>query len=69
MRLLQTFVASRVAEAIGWTLVHSLWEGAVISAVLGVLPSRCLCGPPLCLFTHTRMEDRHGTCLYSLGPA
>jgi bla regulator protein blaR1 len=35
MNLLHAFLASPIAGAIGWTLVHSLWEGAVISAMLG----------------------------------
>ncbi len=35
MNLLHSFVASPVAEAIGWALLHSLWEGAFISGVLG----------------------------------
>lgn len=35
MSLLQTFIASPMAAAIGWTLVHSLWEGALIAALLG----------------------------------
>ena len=34
MRLLETWVESPLAGAVGWTLLHSLWEGAVISAAL-----------------------------------
>src|SRR5258708_6960384 len=34
MRLLETWVATPLAGAIGWTLLHSLWEGAIISATL-----------------------------------
>jgi GWxTD domain-containing protein len=37
MNLLQTIIASPIAGAIGWTLVHSVWEGAVISALLGAV--------------------------------
>jgi GWxTD domain-containing protein len=37
MNLLQTFIASPLAGAIGWTLVYSLLEGAVISAALGAV--------------------------------
>jgi hypothetical protein len=35
MRLLESWIEGPVAEAVGWTLLHSLWEGAVISAALG----------------------------------
>jgi GWxTD domain-containing protein len=35
MRFLETWVASPLAQAVGWTLLHSLWEGAIISAGLG----------------------------------
>lgn len=34
MRLLETWVATPLAQAVGWTLLHSLWEGAIISAAL-----------------------------------
>jgi hypothetical protein len=34
MRLLETWVATPLAGAVGWTLLHSLWEGAIISAAL-----------------------------------
>ena len=34
MRLLETWVATPLAWAVGWTLLHSLWEGAIISAAL-----------------------------------
>jgi GWxTD domain-containing protein len=34
MRLLQTWVGTPLAGALGWTLLHSLWEGAIISAAL-----------------------------------
>jgi GWxTD domain-containing protein len=40
MTLLETWVESPVAEALGWTLLHFLWEGAIIAAALGaVLPA------------------------------
>jgi GWxTD domain-containing protein len=32
--LIQTWVHTPLAQAIGWTLVHSLWEGAVVALVL-----------------------------------
>lgn len=35
MNLLQAFIASPTATVIGLTLAYSLWEGALISAVLG----------------------------------
>ncbi len=34
MSVLQTFVQSPLAGALGWTLLHSLWQGALASAVL-----------------------------------
>ncbi len=34
MRLLETWVATPLAGAAGWTLLHSLWEGAIIAAAL-----------------------------------
>jgi GWxTD domain-containing protein len=34
MRLLETWVATPLASAVGWTLLHSLWEGLVICAAL-----------------------------------
>lgn len=37
MRILESFVGSPLAGAIGWTLLHSLWEGALISAILAAV--------------------------------
>lgn len=37
MKLLEIWVATPLARALGWTLLHSLWEGALISAVLGLV--------------------------------
>jgi GWxTD domain-containing protein len=37
MRILEKFVETPLAGMIGWTLLHSLWEGAVIAAVLAVV--------------------------------
>jgi GWxTD domain-containing protein len=34
MMPLQNWVETPVAEAVGWTLLHSLWEGALIAAAL-----------------------------------
>ena len=36
MSLLETWVATPLAGAVGWTLLHSLWEGALIASVLAV---------------------------------
>jgi len=33
--LLQNWVHTPAAAALGWTLVHSLWEGAVVALALG----------------------------------
>jgi GWxTD domain-containing protein len=37
MMPLEQFVSSPLAHAIGWTLLHSLWEGALLAALLGTL--------------------------------
>ena len=37
MKLLETFVASPVAAALGWTILHSLWEGAILAALLAAV--------------------------------
>jgi TonB family protein len=37
MRLLEIWVATPLARALGWTLLHSLWEGALLSAALAVV--------------------------------
>ncbi len=34
MKFLETWVESPLAGAIGWTLLHTLWEGAILSALL-----------------------------------
>ena len=34
MRLVETWVQTPLAQAIGWTLVHSLWEGALVALAL-----------------------------------
>jgi len=34
---LQTFVDSQLAGAIGWALLHSLWQGALIASLLGTV--------------------------------
>jgi GWxTD domain-containing protein len=34
MRLFETWVENPLAGAVGWTLLHSLWEGAIISTAL-----------------------------------
>lgn len=37
MRWIESFVETPLAGAIGWTLLYSLWEGAIIAAVLGAV--------------------------------
>ena len=37
MKPVESLVASPLAGAIGWTLLHSLWEGAIVSAGLAAL--------------------------------
>jgi GWxTD domain-containing protein len=37
MRLLETFIQTPIAGAVGWTVLHSLWEGAILSALLGIV--------------------------------
>jgi len=39
MKLLEMWVATPLARAVGWTLIHSLWEGAAISVAVGLLLS------------------------------
>ena len=34
MSFLETWVATPLAQALGWTLLHSLWEGAIVAAGL-----------------------------------
>jgi TonB family protein len=37
MKILESFIASPFAAAIGWTLLHSLWEGAATAAILAAI--------------------------------
>ena len=37
MRLVQGWVETPVAAALGWTLLHSLWEGAILATVLAIV--------------------------------
>ena len=39
MKLLEIWVATPLARALGWTLIHSLWEGALISGALALVLS------------------------------
>ena len=34
MRFLEAWVTTPLAQAVGWTLLHSLWEGAIVAAAL-----------------------------------
>lgn len=37
MNLLQVMVPEQLSEVTGWTLIHFLWEGAIVAAILAVL--------------------------------
>ena len=37
MRLLESLVGSPLAGAVGWTLLHSVWEGAILAVALGAV--------------------------------
>ena len=37
MRFLEAWVATPLAQALGWTLLHSLWEGAIVAAALAAV--------------------------------
>lgn len=37
MRVLDLLVRTQLSEAMGWTLIHFLWEGALIAAVLAMV--------------------------------
>jgi GWxTD domain-containing protein len=37
MKLLEMLISNPATAAIGWTLLHSLWEGAIVVAVLGAM--------------------------------
>src|SRR5262245_62816698 len=37
MRLLESWVDTPLADAVGWTLLHSLWEGAILAIALGAV--------------------------------
>jgi hypothetical protein len=37
MKSLEMLIANPAAAAIGWTLLHSLWEGAIVAAGLGAM--------------------------------
>lgn len=39
MKLLDLFVGTPFSEALGWTLLHSLWEGFIVAAALAVFLS------------------------------
>jgi hypothetical protein len=64
MKLLESFIGSPVAGAIGWTLLHSLWEGAIITgahaAVLVLVrTSRALCRSLCSHACHARRIQLH----------
>ena len=37
MNILDNFIASRWAEALGWTLLHSLWQGGIVCVLLALV--------------------------------
>ena len=37
MKSLEMLLASPAVAATGWTLIHSLWEGAIVAALLGAM--------------------------------
>ncbi|MDA3929446.1 MAG: M56 family metallopeptidase [Prolixibacteraceae bacterium] len=37
MNTLQTIFSPELIEAIGWTIIHSLWQGAIVAIVLSIL--------------------------------
>ncbi len=37
MKLIETLLPAQVVEAFGWMILHSLWQGAVISVFLGLI--------------------------------
>ena len=37
MMLLDLLIRTRISEALGWALIHSLWEGGIIAAAFGAL--------------------------------
>ena len=41
MSLLEIWVHNPAAAALGWTLVHSLWEGALVALVLAARSACC----------------------------
>ena len=57
MNLLETWVQTPVASALGWTLAHSLWEGAIVALTLAVA---------LCFQRSSRARYAAG-CLAMLG--
>lgn len=37
MKLIESFLSAPVMEAFGWMILHSLWQGAIISVLLGLI--------------------------------
>src|ERR1700722_16091601 len=71
MTLLEYWMQSEAAKALGWTLVHSLWEGAglalALAMVLGVVRSSRVRYAAACL-AMVAMLVGFGTTLYRLMP-
>ena len=37
MNIVHKFLSDQVLQALGWTFVHSLWQGAIIALILGIM--------------------------------
>ncbi|WP_020533621.1 M56 family metallopeptidase [Flexithrix dorotheae] len=37
MKILENFVSEEIINALGWTLLHSLWQGAIVALLLGLI--------------------------------
>ncbi|MGO8789863.1 MAG: GWxTD domain-containing protein [Terriglobia bacterium] len=37
MRLLDVIIGTQISQALGWTLIHSLWQGCIIAAAFGAV--------------------------------
>ncbi len=37
MNIIHNFLSEQILQALGWTFIHSLWQGAVIALVLGLI--------------------------------
>ncbi len=58
MTTLEQFVSPALTRALGWTLLHSLWQGALVAAVLA---------GALLLLRRQRAEVRYAASAGALG--